>query len=82
MILAQRYRGSWRFKIFFYIFNYGGHLVNWRGTILDILVEGHLSNISMKFQYILATGYWRSWPLKIFPFFALAANLFNGAEQI
>ena len=29
----------------------------------------------------LAKGYRMSLPLKIFPFLALAANLFNGADQ-
>ena len=37
----------------------------------------HFYEDSMK----LAKGYWRSWPLKMFPFFALAAILFNRAEQ-
>ena len=36
----------------------------------------HFYEVPMK----LAKGYWRSWPLKIFPFLALAAILFNGAE--
>ena len=37
----------------------------------------HFYEVSMK----LAKGSWRSWSLKIFPFLALAAILFNGAEQ-
>ena len=37
----------------------------------------HFYEVSMK----LAKGYLRSWPLKIFLFLALAAILFNGAEQ-
>ena len=37
----------------------------------------HFFEISIK----LAKGYWRRWPLKIFSFLALAAILFNGAEQ-
>ena len=34
----------------FSIFNSGGHFVHRSGTILAPLVEGHLSNISMKFE--------------------------------
>ena len=37
------------FTIFF-IFSSGGHFVQRSGTILAILVEGHLSNIPMKFK--------------------------------
>ena len=37
----------------------------------------HFYEVSMK----LAKGYWRSWPLKIFPFLVQVAILFNGAEQ-
>ena len=36
------------FTIFF--FGSGGHFVHWSGTVLAILVEGHLSNIPMKFK--------------------------------
>ena len=32
----------------FSIFCSGGHFVQWSGTILAILVEGHLGNISVK----------------------------------
>ena len=32
------------------IFSSGGHFVHRSGTILAILVEGHLSNIPMKFE--------------------------------
>ena len=34
----------------FSIFSSGGHFVHWSGTVLAILVEGHLSNIPMKFK--------------------------------
>ena len=34
----------------FSIFSTGGHFVHWSGTVLAILVEGHLSNIPMKFK--------------------------------
>ena len=34
----------------FSIFSPGGHLVHRSETVLAILVEGHLSNISMKFK--------------------------------
>ena len=34
----------------FSIFSSGGHLVHLSGTLLAILVEGHLSNIPMKFK--------------------------------
>ena len=37
----------------------------------------HFYEVSMK----LAQGYWRSWPLKTFPFLALVAILFNGVKQ-
>ena len=32
------------------IFSSGGHFVHWSKTVLAILVEGHLSNIPMKFK--------------------------------
>ena len=32
------------------IFSSGGHFVHWSGTVLAILVEGHLSNIPMKLK--------------------------------
>ena len=32
------------------IFSSGGHFVHWSRTVLAILVEGHLSNIPMKFK--------------------------------
>ena len=34
----------------FSIFSSGGHFVHRSETVLAILVEGHLSNISMKFK--------------------------------
>ena len=34
----------------FSIFSSGGHFVHWSETVLAILVEGHLSNIPMKFN--------------------------------
>ena len=34
----------------FSIFSSGGHFVHQSETVLTILVEGHLSNISMKFK--------------------------------
>ena len=34
----------------FSIFISGGHFVHWSRTVLAILVEGHLSNIPMKFN--------------------------------
>ena len=34
--------------IFYY--SSGGHFVHWSGTVLAILVEGHLNNIPMKFK--------------------------------
>ena len=34
----------------FSIFSSGGHFVHPSGTVLAILVEGHLSNIPMKFK--------------------------------
>ena len=36
------------FTIFY--FSSGGHFVHWSGTVLALLVEGHLSNIPMKFK--------------------------------
>ena len=36
------------FTVFY--FSSGGHFVHWSGTVLAILVEGHLSNIPMKFK--------------------------------
>ena len=38
------------FTIFFSIFSSVGHFVHPSGTVLAILVEGHLSNIPMKFK--------------------------------
>ena len=35
----------------FSIFSSGGHFVHQSETVLAILVEGHLSNIPMKFKY-------------------------------
>ena len=35
-------------KFFFSIFSSGGHFVQWSGTTLAILVEGHPRNISAK----------------------------------
>ena len=35
-------------KVFFFIFSSGGHFVQWSGTILATLVEGHQRNISVK----------------------------------
>ena len=32
----------------FSIFSFGGHLVQWSGMILAIIVEGHPNNISVK----------------------------------
>ena len=46
------------------------------GGCLACSPKQHFYEVSMK----LAKGYWRSWPLKIFPCLALAAILFNGAE--
>ena len=38
-------------KLFtFSIFSSGGHFVHWSAMVLAILVEGHLSNIPMKFK--------------------------------
>ena len=34
----------------FSIFSSGGHFVHLSGTVLAILLEGHLSNIPMKFK--------------------------------
>ena len=34
----------------FSIFSSGGHFVHLSGTVLAILVEGHLSNIAMKLK--------------------------------
>ena len=34
----------------FSIFSSGGHFAHWSETVLAILVEGHLSNIPMKFK--------------------------------
>ena len=34
----------------FYFYSSGGHFVHGSGTVLAILVEGHLSNIPMKFK--------------------------------
>ena len=36
------------FKDFFSISSFGGHFVQWRETILAMLVEGLLRNISVK----------------------------------
>ena len=33
---------------FFSIFSFGGHRIQWSGTVLGILVEGHPRNISLK----------------------------------
>ena len=34
----------------FSVFSFGGHFVHRNGTVFTILVEGHLSNIPMKFE--------------------------------
>ena len=34
--------------VFFSIFSFGGHFVQLKGTILTILVGGHLRNISVE----------------------------------
>ena len=39
-----------KFSSRFSIFSSGGHFVHWSGTVLAIFVEGHLSNIAMKFK--------------------------------
>ena len=33
-----------------FFFSSGGHFVHWSRSVLAILVEGHLSNIPMKFN--------------------------------
>ena len=40
--------------ISFSIFSSGGIIFHWSGTVLAIIVEGHLSNIPMKLE--------RNWP--------------------
>ena len=35
----------------FSIFSSGGHFVHWSGTVLAISVEGHLSNIPIRFKW-------------------------------
>ena len=45
--------GGAKFKANYYrcsIFSSGGHFLHQRGTVLAILVEGHLSNILIKFE--------------------------------
>ena len=44
---AQRYRRSWRFKIFLF-FALAAIFVYWSGTILAILEGSHLGNIPVK----------------------------------
>ena len=65
----------------FSIFSFGGHFVQWNGTILSFLVEGHPKNISVKF--ILKSGHWprRRCHLKVFLFLALPAILCSGGGQ-
>ena len=66
------------------IFSSGGHFVRWRGTIVTILVEGHLRNMPVKYacEIILKSGLWprRRCHLKVFLFLALVAILFSGAK--
>ena len=59
-------------------FSFGGHFVQRSGTILAILVEGHLRNIPV----ILKSAYWpkRRFHLKVFLFLPLLAILYSGAE--
>ena len=77
---AQGYTRILAFKDFSSLSS-GDHLVNWSGTILDILVGSHLGHILVEFE--------SHWPKKIafkanyscfFLFLALAAILFIGTE--
>ena len=38
------------FKFFFSIFSSGDHFVHWSETFEAILIQGHVSNIPMKFE--------------------------------
>ena len=44
----------------FSIFSSGGHFVQWSGTILAILAEGHHRNLSVKLFLHLAIGHFTS----------------------
>ena len=62
----------------FSIFSSHSHFVQWSGTILAILVEGHARNISVNF---FESGHWlrrrRRCRLNVFLFLALVAILFS-----
>ena len=68
------------FKVFFSIFSSGGHLVQRSGAVSAILLEGHPRNLPV---FISKSMHWlrRRSGLKVFLFLALAAILFNGAEE-
>ena len=68
------------FKSFFSIFSSGSHFVQPSGTILAILVEGHLRNIPVKLFQNPFSGLGGDVVLRFFYFLALVAILFSGAE--
>ena len=65
----------------FSVFSYGSHVVQWGGTILAMLVDGHPRNFC---GIILKSGHRprKRWFLKVFLFLALAAILFCGSVRI
>ena len=44
-MLCKDFSFSFFFFFLFFFFSFGGHFVQWSGTILAILVEGHPRNI-------------------------------------
>ena len=73
------------FKVFFSIFNSGGHCIQRSGTILAILVEGHQKKYF--YEIILKSVHYsrRRFHLNVFCFLflflTLAAILFSVAER-
>ena len=57
-----------------------GHLVQWSGTVLAILVDSHLRNIPVKLFQNLSTDLAEEVVKSLFLFIALAAILFSAAE--
>ena len=72
-------RRSSRLKAFS-IFSYGGHFVQWSGTVWAILVDSHLRSIPVKLFQNLSTDLAEESVKSLFLFIALAAILFNVAE--
>ena len=61
----------------FSIFSSGGHFVQWSGTILAILVDGHPRHISVKKNLKSSRLTRKRCRLKVFLFLALVAILFS-----